>query len=403
MAEQKFKSLTPRLVIYIAWQNIVARKLRSTLTVGGIVIGIGSIFFLLSLGYGLQNLVTQQVVGNQSVKTIDIISPNSDIVKLNNDNLTKLSQLANVTKAGGLFASSGKINFEQSEVDSVVYGVEAEYQKIAHIPVVTGRFFEESGEQQAVVNTATLKAMGITNHKSALGKKLRLSLDIEADDRVVTNQTTNFTIVGVAETGSGSEVYVSDIVFLVAKASAYKQAKLLVSDSVDVGTVRKQVESLGFETTSPLDTITQIKQLFSYINIILFGFGSIGMMVAVLGMFNTLTISLLERTREIGLMIALGLRNKDIRRLFIVESLLLSLVGSLVGIILAWCAGFCINLVMNVVARSRGFNESFAVFAVPWWLPLMTTVFMMLVGLAVSYFPARRAERINPIDALRDE
>ena len=403
MAEQKFKSVSTRLVLYIAWQNIVTRKLRSALTAGGIVIGIGSIFFLLSLGYGLQNLVTQQVVGNQSVKTIDVTTPNSDIVRLNNDNLTKLSQLANVTKAGGLFASPGKINYEQSEVDSVIYGAQAGFQAIARIPLVAGKFVEPSDTQKVVVNTATLKAMGVTDHKSALGKQLRLSLDIEAGDQVVTNQATNYTVIGVAETGSGSEVYVSDSVFIAAQATSYKQAKLLVSSSESVATVRKQAESLGFETSSPLDTIAQIQQLFRYLNAILVGIGSIGMLVAILGMFNTLTISLLERTREIGLMIALGLRNQDIGRLFVTESLLLSAIGSVVGIGLALIAGLVINLVMNSIASSRGFNEAFSVFAAPWWLPILTTGFMLLVGLAVAFFPARRASRINPIDALHDE
>jgi putative ABC transport system permease protein len=143
--------------------------------------------------------------------------------------------------------------------------------------------------------------------------------------------------------------------------------------------------------------------VFKFFNVVLAGFGAVGMVVAVLGMFNTLTISLLERTKEIGLMVALGGRNRDMRKLFIFEAVLLSLVGAVVGIILAVMLGQVINLAMNALAHRRGVTEHFQLFAVPWWLVLGTILFMLVVGLVVVYLPARRAARINPIDALRRE
>src|SRR5206468_3453072 len=110
---------------------------------------------------------------------------------------------------------------------------------------------------------------------------------------------------------------------------------------------RKQIESMGFLTTSPIDTIEQINQMFKFFNVLLAGFGAIGMIVAVLGMFNTLTISLLERTKEVGLMITLGGRNRDMRKLFIFEAVLLSVAGAVIGIVSAIILGQIINLVMN--------------------------------------------------------
>ena len=127
------------------------------------------------------------------------------------------------------------------------------------------------------------------------------------------------------------------------------------------------------------------------------------MIVAVLGMFNTLTISLLERTKEIGLMLALGARRKDMRRLFICEATLLSLIGSVVGIIGAIIFGKIVNIAMNQLAQSRGVTQGFTLFATPVWLIFGLIGFMVLVGLGVVFFPARRAEHINPIDALRRE
>ena len=127
------------------------------------------------------------------------------------------------------------------------------------------------------------------------------------------------------------------------------------------------------------------------------------MIVAILGMFNTLTISLLERTREIGLMIALGARRKDMRMLFMLEAVILSLIGSIMGIIMAMITGSILNLVVSRLAHGRGVQDSFSLFSNPLWLVVSLIVFMVLVGLGVVILPARRAEKINPIDALRRE
>lgn len=403
MSSHRSKAMSWVPILYIAWKNIMSRKLRTLLTVGGVVIGLGSIFFLLSLGLGLQNLVTHQVIGNQSVKTVDVTSANSDIVKLNSDSLQKIRHLPNVDKIGGLYAGSGKISLDGSEVDSVVFGVDAGYYGVSQVDIEAGRLIDRSKPQEVVVNTAALKAMGVTEYKTAIDKQLKITLEDAIDSDPSKSKTHDSIVIGVIESGTGSEIYFSDSVFTGNNADQYKQVKLLATNVDAVPDLRKRIESVGLETSSPLDTIAQIQELFKYLNTILVGIGSIGMIVAILGMFNTLTISLLERTREIGLMIAVGLRNRDIRRMLIVESLLLSLIGSIVGVVLAIFAGGVLDVFMNNIAHTRGFDEKFSIFHVPLWLPFAVTLFMMLVGVVVSYFPARRAGRINPIDALRDE
>ena len=100
-------------------------------------------------------------------------------------------------------------------------------------------------------------------------------------------------------------------------------------------------------------------------------------------------------------MMALGARNRDMSRLFIVEAILLSIVGAIVGIILASILGEVVNVLMNMSARTRGVTQSFDLFATPLWLIGATIVFMVVVGVIVAFFPSRRAAKINPIDALR--
>ena len=139
------------------------------------------------------------------------------------------------------------------------------------------------------------------------------------------------------------------------------------------------------------------------LQMVFIGFGGIGMVIAILGMFNTLTISLLERTREIGLLIEFGARRRDIKRLFIIESLMLSILGGLIGLISAFMLGKIADVAISSFARSRGVQESVSAFMVTPQLAIMTLVLSALFGLAVVYFPARRASRIDPIDALRYE
>lgn len=397
-----YPRVSRRNTLYIAWNNLRVKKLRSSLTVAGVVVGIGSIFFLLSFGLGLQNLVTNEIIGNQSVKTIDVVSPNSSVVKLNQANYDKIANLPKVADSSGIITGSGTIQSAGSEIDSVVYGTDQSYRQLANLNLIKGKYFTDKDKDKAVISSSGLEALGLKNDGSAIGQKINLKLQIENDDqtKALDNQ---FEIIGIVKSDSGSEVFLPTYVFSGQGVTDFTQVKLVAASVGDVVPLQDQIQSLGLATSTPLDTIRQVRDLFKYVNLILAGFGSIGMIVAILGMFNTLTISLLERTREIGLMITLGIRNKDIKRLFIYESVLLSLIGSVIGIVMASLTGGLLNVLMNGIASRRGFTDHFSVFAVPWWLPVTAILFMVTVGLGVSYFPARRAGSINPIDALRDE
>jgi putative ABC transport system permease protein len=394
-------TVPPSVLVYIAWKNLVHKKLRAFLTIFGVVIGIGAIFFLLSFGIGLQRLVTNEVIGNQSVKSIDITTPNSKIIKLEVENFQKIKNLPHVKEIGASYSYAGSLKAQGSEVDAIVYGEDQGYQRMENLSLRAGRLLEANDEKTVLINNAALRAIGITDPKKALGKKVSLQIPLIGANKSAIDD--DFEIVGVIDAETGNEVFVPAGLFAAAGVPVYSQVKVEVDDAANVAGLRKQIESLGFVTSSPIDTVDQIGQIFKFFNVILAGFGAIGMIVAVLGMFNTLTISLLERTKEIGLMIALGGRNKDMRKLFIFEAVLLSLAGAILGIIGAVGLGQVINFVMNRFAQNRGVTDTFQLFATPWWLVLGTIGFMTAVGLLVVYLPARRAERINPIDALRRE
>lgn len=406
MMRKKFRAVSSKVMLYIAWQNIVSKRLRSSLTIIGIVIGVGAVFFLLSFGLGLRNLVTNEILGNASIKAIDVTNPNSEIIKLDDTQVNRMKGLGRQVGVGASYSFPGSATYASSEIDAATFGVDNTYQSILDLAVVSGRTIAPEDNKVAVVNTATLRAMGVKDHDEILNKELVLRVPLRGvgdtgKKNLIIEESMK--VVGIVESGSGSEVYVPSFFFFNAGAKNYSQVKILAASVEDIPTIRQQVESYGLETTSPVDTISEINQVFSFFNIMLAGFGAVGMVVAILGMFNTITISLLERTREIGLMVALGARHRDVRLLFVVEALVLSGIGAFGGIVGAVVLSFGINSLMLKMAQSRGVTDSFVLFSYPWWLMTGLIAGMLGVGFLVAYFPARRAERINPIDALRRE
>ncbi len=391
-----------RTVFYMAWKNLSSKKLRSFLTVSGIVVGIGSIAFLISFGLGLQELVTKNVIGDQSIKSIEITSPNSKIIKLNDQALSKIQKFPHLERIGVEYSFPASIGLKGGGIDSVVYGVDQAYQDLTNLTLQKGRLLKKDDAKAVVISQSALRSIGITDAGKAVGQKLEVIVPLQYVDVNAKELRATFSIVGVIDSGQNNEIFVPSAVFDVAGVPSYKQIKVTVDDTKNISSVRKQIEANGFQTTSPIDTLDQINQLFKFFNIILAGFGGIGIIVAILGMFNTLTISLLERTKEIGLMITLGGRRRDMRRLFMIEAVLLSLMGVFIGIFLSFLASRVVNELINQNAAKR-VNERFEIFSMPLWLIGVLTVFMLVVGMVVAYFPARRAQKISPIDALRRE
>jgi putative ABC transport system permease protein len=393
----------PQVLVRIAFKNLFFKRLRTSLTILGVVIGIGSIVFLLSLGSGLQKLVASQVIGSKSVKTIDVSTPKAKSVKLDAERLAAFASLAGVEKVAKVYFSSGKVGLDASQTDAVVYGASQSYIDLSSFKVVAGSVQDVESTNGVVVNTSLLKAIGTKNQASTVNTPLTVKVVIPAveDGAKDTAVTRDFKIGGVVETGAGAELYIPAKTFESEGVTSATQAKLLALDRSQVANIRKQIENQGFTTASPIDTIDQINQIFNLLNVVLVGFGGIGMVIAILGMFNTLTISLLERTKEFGLMISLGARSRDVRRLFVVEALALSVMGGLFGILAAFILGVVVNLAVNGFARGRGVSDTVSLFALSPELIVATLVFVAVLGYIVVLYPAYRASHTNPVDSMR--
>jgi ABC-type antimicrobial peptide transport system permease subunit len=292
--------------------------------------------------------VTNQVIGNQSIKTIDVTSPNSKIVKLDDSTTQRIADIQEIDAIGRAYYFPGSLKISNSESDTIVYGIDKSYESLTYLSLMTGILPSTAKTTRPVVlNKSALEAIGLAEKPEAvIGKSVSLKVPLSKVGEKLSTFSQEFTVVGVINSGSGSEVFIPTSIFHDLGVSTYTQLKVGVKNVNSIQKIRTQIESFGLETASPVDTLNEINSIFRYFNFILVGFGAIGMIIAVIGMLNTLTISLLERTKEIGLMVALGARPIDMRKLFMFEALLLSVFGTIVGILVSVIVGMIADVIV---------------------------------------------------------
>ena len=140
------------------------------------------------------------------------------------------------------------------------------------------------------------------------------------------------------------------------------------------------------------------KVLYAFLGI----FGSLALIVASIGIVNTLVMAILERRREIGIMKAIGASDGDVKKLFFAEAGAMGIVGGIIGVVLGWAIGQVINFGTNIYLKSQGFPPD-KFWTVPGWLVVFAIAFAFLVSLVSGLYPAGRAARLDPVQALRYE
>ena len=166
--------------------------------------------------------------------------------------------------------------------------------------------------------------------------------------------------------------------------------------------VQERIKKLGFSAFSLNDALEGAKRAFLILDILLGLIGSIALAVASLGIMNTMVMSILERTREIGIMKAIGGSDADVRRIFLIEASAIGFLGGIAGVLLGWVVGRLINFGANYYIVSQG-GTAGNLFSLPIWLISSAIGFSIFVSLAAGSYPARRAARLDPIQALRHD
>lgn len=266
--------------------------------------------------------------------------------------------------------------------------------------------FSGNSKRQVVVNTALLKVFGIPEPE-ALDKKFMTTLILDEnffdeEGYRAESEPTELTIVGVIPDEKTPSFYLpfSDMKNLGIKN--YSQVKIVVKEQDNLKAVRQNVEAMGFKTASVVDTVGKINSLFNTVRILLSLLGFVALSVAALGMFNTLTVSLMEKTREVGLMKAIGMKSNEVKRLFLAESIVMGLSGGIFGLVLSIIVGNLLSVALSLISITKGLGYLSLVY-IPVPLGIGIVALSFVIGVLTGLYPSHRATKISALNALRYE
>ncbi len=398
----------------LAFNNLRRRKLRSWLTMIGIFIGIAAVVALISLGQGLQGYLTETFEQMGANKLM--VMPGSGIGigmmasadKLTNKDLEVIEKTKGVDMAAEIIYGSTLIKFKDEAKANFVIGLPTDetadvFKEIGGFETTEGRDLKEEDKYKIVIGYLVAKDNGFFDKAVQLRDKL-----------IIKNK--EFRVVGVmGQIGNpqdDSQVYIPletakeifdkqdeiDAVYVQIKPG-YEPAD--VAEDIKKQLRKARNEKQGEETFS-VQTFEQLletfQSVFAVVQAVLVGIAAISLLVGGVGIMNTMYTAVIERTKEIGTMKAVGARNSDILFIFLFESGLLGLVGGAIGIGIGIGLG---KTAEYIASAALGTDLLKAVF--PWYLILGALTFSFLVGCISGVAPAYQASRLKPADALRYE
>jgi ABC-type antimicrobial peptide transport system permease subunit len=393
-------------LLEISFQNFNNRKSRIFFTILGVSIAIAAVLFLVSFGYGLQASLLKKITTKDSLLSLDVMSSDAQLIKLDQDTINKISAIEHVDKISPYVAYAGNLTINDLTSESMVNIVDDNYLKFNGVTPKVGRGFESSDINKVIVNKSVADLFNLSE-SDLLGKKINVTVfipDTESENNgeevKAQDLGKDFEIIGVIEDANNQGYLFIQKNDASISISEYSSIKVKIDNEVNLSETRDNLTSMGFLVSALSDTIDQANQIFGIIQIILGVFGTVALIVAAIGLINTMTISLLERTNEIGIMRATGASSSDVMWLFLGESLMIGFLGGLSGILLGIVISQLFQMIINLLSRSLG-GEALSFFSYPIWFILFIIILSTLVGLISGFFPARRAAKLNPLDALR--
>ncbi len=438
----------------LALRNLREALLRNSLTTLGVCVGVASLVAMLSLGVGLQQFASKRLENSGLFNAVFVYSQ-SDMQEFRGPRRTgsaatpplesrpldesarrDLSRLPNVTEVYPQVRFMTEVRFADNPYPTSVAGVPDSARSDGAFDGMQGRFFSGPNANEAILQSDFAKELS-NSPSSLIGKDLVLRY-AERQSFSSTNGSSadvgfsvvphekQLRIIGIVDTepeggfgGFGrSRVFiplalaehlsatdVSDLRELVngnGANRAYSSLTVRLKSATDVQNAENAIKNMGFATFSLLDTTKNLRLFFTVIDLLLGIFGSLALAVATLGIVNTLVMAILERRREIGVFKALGADDRDVRQLFFAEAGVMGLIGGIGGVFLGWLIGRALTLGTNIYLARQSFPPV-KISAVPLWLAVGAIAFAVGVSLIAGLYPATRAARLNPVEALRYE
>ncbi|HJZ49280.1 MAG TPA: ABC transporter permease [Roseiflexaceae bacterium] len=419
LAENKQGSVSLIEVARMAFGSLLSNKVRSLLTMLGVIIGVASVVALLAIGNGASASITGQIQSiGTNVLTVMPGSPNNrgPGQQITSQNLTLADSEAiaalklPITGPSPQFGGSAQIVAPAADKNATITGVTAVYQQINNVTLTSGSFISE--DQVRGANTVVV--LGNTLATELFGSGQAVGQNVRIKDQ-------SFTVIGVlnlkGSSGFGSVDSQALIPITVAQQRLFgartpdgngwrvSSIQISVNNSQDIDTVQARIQALlrerhdltadgkedDFQVMNQASILSTLSTITSLLTAFLAAVAGISLLVGGIGILNIMLVSVTERTREIGLRKAVGARSWDVLLQFIVEALAISLTGGIIGLLL----GSGIALAVTLTGLLTATVTLSAV--------LLALGFSMAVGLFFGIYPAQRAAKLNPIDALRHE
>jgi len=396
------------MIVFLGWKNLRANKTRSVLTVGGVALGIGIISFLLSMGFGVQGMIIEEVTRNNPRDILDINNGNLDnFVALDDGNMDKIRSIEGVDKIEREMNTGGKVSFESSQVDAVIYGSNQGYLDLAKIEYKKAEKEYSENDPNVIISTQLATLLGFQDSDAALGKIINFDVVVSKEIRSQIGEETTFEnneaeVVGIIDSSNSFVRIPFGFVKNIFGIDLAQSGKVLANNVDKIRVIEQEIQHIGFLTESINEIIQDINSFFVVIRIVLIVLGTIIMSISAMGMLNTLSVSLLQRTKEVGILKALGAKRKDIFKMFIFEAILISTVGGALGLSGGYGFAILINKVLIIFAQKQDvFLSNFV--TIPYYFVVALVGFILFLGLATGVMPAFRAAKIHALDALRYE
>ncbi|MEJ2486595.1 MAG: ABC transporter permease [Anaerolineales bacterium] len=399
-----------------ALESLAANKLRSGLTILGIVIGVAAVIAMLAVGRGAEAEITGSIEGI-GTNLIFVFRGGSEDVRNpkpltlgDADALADPFAAPSVANVAPMLQGSAEVSFSGERVITTISGVTPDYSIVRNWGVTEGEFVDEGD----LLGRSSVAMIGVDVADKLFGRTSGLvgeTIRIEGQP---------FRVIGVMEEkGGGSFGSEDDVVFIPMTTAQARLLRRSTQDRVDIIMVSAispdAVQQAGEEISQILrarhrtaigqDDFTILNQqdfletaatITNVITIFLGGVAGISLLVGGIGIMNIMLVSVIERTREIGLRKAMGARKRDILVQFLVESSLLSLFGGILGILLGWGIAAVVGRI--AAASNTPLSPMIGLDSV-----LLATIFSTAVGLFFGLYPANRAASLEPVEALRYE
>lgn len=384
--------------------------MRTWLTILGMGVGTGAVVVLVGLGFGLQQIILEQIVFGETLLSLGVSATGAQNLTITDETIQAFEAKENVLDAAPLARYPALVTYKGLTGNVFLQGAEPAYLRYAGVTATAGEVFleEDAGDDSSVMlSPAVLKLFGIEDVEGFVGERVTFRLLVPADDGTdAINEILiekDYIVRGITkEEGVLNALMMMPELRNYVGIEEYERAQVRVSTNEFLPIVEASLIEDGYRVTALSKTVEQASKIFQGIQAVLATFGGIALIVSAIGMFNTMTVTLLERTKEIGIMRTIGASPSDIKWLFVSESIVVGFLGGLSGIVMGVFFGVTINLMLNLLASQFG-GESVRLFSFPIGFLTFIALFSAGVGYLTGIFPAKRAASLNPLDAIRYE